>query len=200
MEGERRASISSMRSLTAAALNGAGGTFVGPDSYTEALGDPLVRTALGNTARFAVITTVPLVVVASAMAVLMHTGRPGQRLWRLSFLMPFLLPAATAVLVWMFNSLLIAALVTVFTLAVAAPAAFAMSRMVFRGRAALMVVTIAAIVVPPQLLIVPLFQQMVSLNLVDTYPAVILPQLVAALARVLLRTAPPPPVLSPARR
>ena len=95
--------------------------------------------------------------------------------------------AAGNVQMWMFNSLLIAALVTLFTLAVAAPAAFAMSRMAFRGRAALMVVTIAAIVVPPQLLIVPLFQQMVSLNLVDTYPAVILPQLVAPIIVFILK-------------
>lgn len=80
---------------------------------------------------------------------------------------------------WLFNSLVIAVLVTLLTIVVAAPAAFAMSRMDFRGRAALMAFTIAAIVVPPQLLIVPLFQQMVSLGLVDTYAAVILPQLVA---------------------
>lgn len=86
--------------------------------------------------------------------------------------------AAGDVRTWMFNSLVIAVLVTVFTLVVSAPAAFAMSRVNFRGRSALMALTVAAIVVPPQLLIVPLFQQMVSLNLVDTYAAVILPQLV----------------------
>src|SRR5690606_15845489 len=80
---------------------------------------------------------------------------------------------------WMFNSLVIAVLVTLFTIAVAAPAAFAMSRMDFRGRTALTAFTVAAIVVPPQLLIVPLFRQMVWLDLVDTHPAVILPQLVA---------------------
>lgn len=95
--------------------------------------------------------------------------------------------AAGNVQMWMFNSLLIAVLVTVFTLAVAAPAAFAMSRMDFRGSAALMAVTVAAIVVPPQLLIVPLFQQMVSLNLVDTYAAVVLPQLVAPIIVFILK-------------
>lgn len=95
--------------------------------------------------------------------------------------------AAGDVQVWMFNSLLIAVLVTVLTLAVSAPAAFAMSRMAFRGRAALMTLTVAAIVVPPQLLIVPLFQQMVTLNLVDTYAAVILPQLVLPLIVFILK-------------
>ncbi|RKS08111.1 carbohydrate ABC transporter membrane protein 2 (CUT1 family) [Nocardiopsis sp. Huas11] len=95
--------------------------------------------------------------------------------------------AAGNVQQWMFNSLLVAVLVTVSTLAVAAPAAFAMSRMDFRGRSALMILTIAAIVVPPQLLIVPLFQQMVSLNLVDTYAAVILPQLVMPIIVFILK-------------
>ncbi|GAB3733607.1 carbohydrate ABC transporter permease [Nocardiopsis nanhaiensis] len=95
--------------------------------------------------------------------------------------------AAGNVQVWMFNSLLIAVLVTVFTLAVAAPAAFAMSRMAFRGRTALMFFTVAAIVVPPQLLIVPLFQQMVALDLVDTYAAVILPQLVMPIIVFILK-------------
>ena len=95
--------------------------------------------------------------------------------------------AAGNVQTWTFNSLLVAVLVTVFTLAVAAPAAFAMSRMDFRGSAALMVITVAAIVVPPQLLIVPLFQQMVSLNLVDTYAAVVLPQLVAPIIVFILK-------------
>ncbi|WP_017588964.1 carbohydrate ABC transporter permease [Nocardiopsis ganjiahuensis] len=89
-------------SFTDTALNGAGGTFVGPDNYTEALGDPLVWKTLGNTVLFTVVTTVPLVVVALAMAVLVHTGMPGQWLWRLSFFMPFLLPVATVALVWQF--------------------------------------------------------------------------------------------------
>jgi multiple sugar transport system permease protein len=89
-------------SLTDISLNGAGGDFVGLGNYAEALGDPMVWRTLGNTFLFTVITTVPLVVVALAMAVLVHTGLPGQWLWRLSFFMPFLLPVATVALVWNF--------------------------------------------------------------------------------------------------
>ncbi len=89
-------------SFTDTALNGSGGTFVGLDNYTEALGDAMVWRTLGNTVLFTVITTVPLVVVALTMAVLVHTGMPGQWLWRLSFFMPFLLPVATVALVWQF--------------------------------------------------------------------------------------------------
>ncbi|MFF8765854.1 carbohydrate ABC transporter permease [Nocardiopsis dassonvillei] len=89
-------------SFTDTALNGAGGAFVGLDNYAEALGDPMVWRTLGNTVLFTLITTVPLVVVALAMAVLVHTGLPGQWLWRLSFFLPFLLPVATVALVWKF--------------------------------------------------------------------------------------------------
>ena len=89
-------------SFTDIALNGAGGTFVGLDNYAEALGDPLVWRTFANTVLFTLATTVPLVVLALVMAVLVHTGMPGQWLWRLSFFMPFLLPVATVALVWQF--------------------------------------------------------------------------------------------------
>ena len=89
-------------SFTDISLNGAGGSLVGLGNYTEALGDPMVWRTLGNTFLFTVVTTVPLVVVALAMAVLVHTGMPGQWLWRLSFFLPFLLPVATVALVWNF--------------------------------------------------------------------------------------------------
>ncbi|MEV8564966.1 carbohydrate ABC transporter permease [Streptomyces sp. NPDC051322] len=81
--------------------------------------------------------------------------------------------------VWALNSLLIAAAVTALTVLVSAMAAYAFSRTLFRGRRVFFAVTLASIMVPPQILIVPLFRQMLSMNLVDTYAAVILPQVVA---------------------
>ncbi|GAA3720983.1 multiple sugar transport system permease protein [Spinactinospora alkalitolerans] len=89
-------------SFTDTALNGSGGAFVGLANYAEALGDPMMWNALGNTAFFTVISTVPLVLIALAMALLVHSGLPGQWLWRLSFFLPFLLPVATVALVWKF--------------------------------------------------------------------------------------------------
>ncbi|MEV8550678.1 carbohydrate ABC transporter permease [Streptomyces glaucescens] len=91
------------------------------------------------------------------------------------------------VTLWAFNSLLIAGLVTVITVTVSALAAYGFSRGVFRGRRALLGVTVAAIMVPPQLLVVPLFEQMLLFNLVDTYAAVILPQVVAPMMVFILK-------------
>ncbi|MFC8871080.1 carbohydrate ABC transporter permease [Streptomyces sp. NPDC057148] len=91
------------------------------------------------------------------------------------------------VTVWAFNSFLISALVTLITVAVSTLAAYGFSRGTFRGRRALLGVTVAAIMVPPQLLVVPLFDQMTLFNMVDTYAAVILPQVVAPMMVFILK-------------
>ena len=79
---------------------------------------------------------------------------------------------------WTWNSLLTATAVTAITLAVSALAAYALARIDFAGRKWLFWLIIASIIVPPPVLIVPLFYEMLALNLVDTYWAIILPQLV----------------------
>ena len=80
---------------------------------------------------------------------------------------------------WAFNSLWTSVAVTVITLAISALAAYALSRMDFTGRRWLFAVIIASIVVPPQVLIIPLFYEMLAFNLIDTYGGLILPQVVA---------------------
>ena len=88
---------------------------------------------------------------------------------------------------WMLNSLLISSAVTVITVLVSAMAGYAFSRTLFAGRRALFVLTLAAVLVPPQILIVPWFQQMLTLHLLDTYAAVILPQTVAPVMVFILK-------------
>ncbi|MFE2760790.1 carbohydrate ABC transporter permease [Streptomyces halstedii] len=88
---------------------------------------------------------------------------------------------------WAFNSVLVAVLVTVITVGISTLAAYGFSRGTFRGRRALLAVTVAAIMVPPQLLIVPLFEQMTMFGWVDTYAAIILPQVVAPMTVFILK-------------
>jgi multiple sugar transport system permease protein len=88
---------------------------------------------------------------------------------------------------WMLNSLLISAAVTVITVLVSAMAGYAFSRTRFPARRPLFVLTVAAVLVPPQILIVPWFQQMLTLHLLDTYAAVILPQTVAPVMVFILK-------------
>lgn len=81
---------------------------------------------------------------------------------------------------WAWNSLLTSVLVTVITVAISALAGYALSRLRFSGRKMLIGLIVASIMIPGQILIVPLFHLMLSLNLVDTYWGIILPQVVAA--------------------
>lgn len=92
-------------SFTGTSLAGTNTQFVGLANWREALGDPQVWSSLGNTVWFTVLSTVPLVLVALVLAVLVNIGLPGQWFWRLSFFLPFLL-ASTVVSqfwVWMYN-------------------------------------------------------------------------------------------------
>ncbi|WP_432534162.1 carbohydrate ABC transporter permease [Kineococcus arenarius] len=80
---------------------------------------------------------------------------------------------------WFVNSTVVAIAVTVLTVAVSALAAYGFSRTSFRGKNLLLALTVAGIMVPPQILIVPLYKQLIVMGLVDTYWGIILPQLVA---------------------
>ncbi|TFD26531.1 carbohydrate ABC transporter permease [Cryobacterium lyxosi] len=82
-------------------------------------------------------------------------------------------------LTWTANSLFTTVAITVITVVVSALAAYAFSRIDFSGRRWIFVLVIASIIIPPQVLIIPLFYQMLALNLVDTYWGIILPQVIA---------------------
>ena len=85
--------------FTDATLAGGGG-FAGVGNFAEALGDPLVWQTLGNTVFFTIGSTIPLVLLPLAMALLVHLGLPGQWLWRLAFFAPYLLPVTVVSLIW----------------------------------------------------------------------------------------------------
>ncbi|MDS2171311.1 MULTISPECIES: carbohydrate ABC transporter permease [unclassified Nesterenkonia] len=84
------------------------------------------------------------------------------------------------VYIWAWNSFWTSAVITFLTVAISALAAYAFSRMQFRGRATVFFAVIASIIVPPQVLIIPLYYQMLAFNMVDTYWGLILPQVVMA--------------------
>lgn len=81
--------------------------------------------------------------------------------------------------VWLFNSLFTSIVITLIVVATSALVAYAFSRLDFRGKKWLYVATIASIIIPPQVLIVPLFYQMLAFDMVDTYWGIILPQAIA---------------------
>lgn len=91
-------------------------------------------------------------------------------------------------LVWLMNSAYISVMTTLLTVVTCAMAAYGFTRTDFRGRRLLYGLVLAGIMVPPQVLIAPLFREMVQLGLVDTYWGVILPQVaVPAMVFILVK-------------
>ena len=88
---------------------------------------------------------------------------------------------------WMLNSVLVAVISTTLQVLTSAMAAYAFTRFVFRGRDLLFTLYLATMMVPIQVLLVPLFIQMQMLGLVDSYPALILPLIASPFGVFLLR-------------
>ncbi|MDG4856924.1 carbohydrate ABC transporter permease [Streptomyces sp. T-3] len=89
---------------------------------------------------------------------------------------------------WMFNTAYISAMTTLLTVVLCAMAAYGFARTEFKGRKALYGIVLAGIMVPPQVLMAPLFAEMTSFGLVDTYWGVILPQVaVPAMVFILVK-------------
>ncbi|WP_327088321.1 carbohydrate ABC transporter permease [Nonomuraea sp. NBC_01738] len=87
------------------------------------------------------------------------------------------------------NSVWIGVVSTVLQLVTSAMAAYAFARLPFPGRGALFAVYLATLMVPLQVLIVPLFIEMRTFTLTDTYFAVLAPTVASAFGVFLLRQA-----------
>lgn len=87
------------------------------------------------------------------------------------------------------NSLGLAAATTAAQLITSSTAAYAFSRLPFRGRGVVFALYLATMMVPLQVLIVPLFVEMRSLGLINTYLGALLPTFASAFGIFLLRQA-----------
>jgi len=87
------------------------------------------------------------------------------------------------------NSLGLAVATTVIQLVTSATAAYAFSRLPFRGRGVVFAVYLATMMVPLQVLIVPLFAELRAFGLLNTYLGALLPSFASAFGIFLLRQA-----------
>ncbi|MFC7374951.1 carbohydrate ABC transporter permease [Brachybacterium sp. GCM10030267] len=83
---------------------------------------------------------------------------------------------------WYLASGVTSVVTAVLTLLFASMAAFALSRLRFRGRALVYLLIIVGLMIPSQVLIVPIFEQLRIVQLLNTYWAVILPQVPSVIA------------------
>lgn len=77
---------------------------------------------------------------------------------------------------WYLASAFTAVVTVALSITFASMAAYALSRLQFPGRSVVFWLLIGGIMVPPQVLIVPIFQELNAFGLLNTYWAVILPQ------------------------
>lgn len=87
------------------------------------------------------------------------------------------------------NSIFVTIVQTVLNVLLAALAAYPLARMKFRGRGLIFVIILSTIMIPEQVIVVPLFRTIVNMGLYDTLIAVFLPFSVSAFGIFLCRQA-----------
>lgn len=85
------------------------------------------------------------------------------------------------------NSILVTVGATVLTLAINSMAAYALAKYNFRGRTALFLITLATIMIPLQVILIPVYQVVASLGLVNTLWGMIIPAAATPTGVFLLR-------------
>ncbi|MFC4243615.1 carbohydrate ABC transporter permease [Gryllotalpicola reticulitermitis] len=88
---------------------------------------------------------------------------------------------------WYLNSLIVAVATIAGDLVVGIPAAYAFARMKFPGRNALFLVVLGSLMIPGEVLLVPLFVMLSGWGWVDSYQALIVPFLANAFVIFLLK-------------
>ena len=87
----------------------------------------------------------------------------------------------------LFNSMIVAVCSVMITLVSSAMAAFVFSKIEFKGRDAIFMFYLATMMIPSQVLFIPLFLLMSELGLTDTLAALVLPTVFKAFAVFMLR-------------
>lgn len=91
------------------------------------------------------------------------------------------------VLRYLTNSVIVVVVATLLTLAINSMAAYALARYNFRGREVLFLVTLATIMVPLQVILIPVYQVTAALGLTNSLWGVILPAIATPTGVFLLR-------------
>lgn len=88
---------------------------------------------------------------------------------------------------WAANSFLVASVTTILVVICSSMAAYAISKVRFKGKNILYAVFIGALMIPKEIFIVPLFQIITNLNLSDTYAGMIFPNVASTFGVFLLK-------------
>ncbi|MGN0400406.1 MAG: carbohydrate ABC transporter permease [Blautia sp.] len=89
---------------------------------------------------------------------------------------------------WLWNSLMIAVIVTVLTVIFSAMAAYAIAKLEFKGSRWFFTYFLLGLMVPGEATIVPLFITVNNMNLIDTYAGMILPSIAGSMNMIIMVT------------
>ncbi|HOV63323.1 MAG TPA: carbohydrate ABC transporter permease [Spirochaetia bacterium] len=126
-------------------------------------------------------------------ALILASFRPGRDLMRFGITFASLIPKNLDVknfiglirdrdgiyLTWYKNSILLAALQTTLCLILSSFVGFGLGAYRFKGRNTISILVLFLMMIPLQILILPLFQLMIGLRLINTYPGIMLPFIVS---------------------
>lgn len=87
---------------------------------------------------------------------------------------------------WIFNSFIVSIGTAGLSVVISALAAYGFSKLQFRGRMVLLLIVIASIMIPKETFIVPLFDVVENLGWIDTYQAMIVPNLATGFGTFML--------------
>jgi multiple sugar transport system permease protein len=94
----------------------------------------------------------------------------------------------TSLLRWMFNSFIVATTVTVLTLIFTSMSAYAISKIHFRFKRFVFILILAGLMIPGEAIIIPLYQVVKELGMLDSYRGLILPVIASPFAVIVLKS------------
>ncbi|GAB2570120.1 carbohydrate ABC transporter permease [Gracilibacillus alcaliphilus] len=92
------------------------------------------------------------------------------------------------ILQWVLNSFIVGILTTVITLIITSLAAFAISQMKFRFKRFIFIFFLLGLMIPGEATIIPLYEIVKAMNMIDTYEGLILPMVASPIGVIILKS------------
>ncbi|MBT2599721.1 carbohydrate ABC transporter permease [Oceanobacillus sp. ISL-74] len=92
------------------------------------------------------------------------------------------------ILRWLFNSFFVAFITTILTLIITSFAAFAISQMKFRFKNFIFIFFLLGLMIPGEATIIPLYEIVKGMGLIDSYTGLILPMIASPLGVIILKS------------
>lgn len=157
---------------------------------------PGTRSSAAEAVKYLILALLGLLFLFPIYAVILASFRPGRELMRFGITFATLVPGSANLnnfaglvtsrqgiyLVWYRNSLLLALLQTVLTLAFSSFVGYGLGIYRFRGRSALTLLVLFLMIVPLQILILPLYKLTTTMRTMNTFPGIFLPFIVSPFA------------------